>query len=289
MKENFYLVSIGIPFYNCEKYLEFAIKSVINQSYSNWELILLDDGSSDNSINIARKFKDERIKIISDNENKGLVNRLNQLTKLAKGKYYARMDADDIMHIDRIKTQVEFLVCNNEVDVVGSRYYSIDINNNVVGITDVNLNPNSIKSILKYGCFAHPSILGKTEWFRNNPYDEKYNTMMEDYELWLRTVSSSNFSNIIEPLFYYRSVGIPTIRKYIRQTFNVIKVLQKREKYQLTIYDSIYYSLKNFFKILTYCVFYLFGQVNFLVRMRSRAMTTIEVEKATNDISRSIL
>ena len=282
------LVSIGIPFYNCEKYLEFAIKSVINQSYSNWELILLDDGSADNSINIARSFIDKRIKIVSDGENKGLVFRLNQLTKLATGKYYARMDADDIMHFDRIKTQVNFMVNHPDVDVVGSRYYAIDINNKIVGITNVNMNPDSVKSILKSGCFAHPSILGKSEWFRNNPYNEKWNTMMEDVELWLRSVSNSNFKNLSEPLFFYRNVGIPTLKKYVRQTFNVMKVLQMRGKYNINFFDSFFYTIKNSLKIITYCIFYCFGSIDYLIKKRSRKMTSVEIDNTTKDLLKSI-
>ena len=76
------LVSIGIPFYNAEKYLDYAIRSVINQSYSNWELILIDDGSTDRSLEIAKSFSDKRIKVLSDGENKGLILRLNQLTEI---------------------------------------------------------------------------------------------------------------------------------------------------------------------------------------------------------------
>lgn len=287
MTEN-YLVSIGIPFYNCEKYLEFAIKSVINQSYTNWELILLNDGSTDNSLNIVRQFTDKRIRIVSDNENKGLVYRLNELTRLAVGNYYARMDADDIMHYNRIETQLEFMINNPDVDVVGSNYYSIDISNNVIGITNVNPSPDSVNSVLKYGCFAHPSVMGKTEWFRNNKYDEKHNTMMEDYELWLRTVTFSNFKNLKEPLLYYRSVGVPTIKKYIRQTYNVNKVLKQRRKYKLSVVESLYYSALNYLKIALYVVFYIFGQIDYLIKMRSQKMDNKMIELSKQDLLKSI-
>ena len=287
MTEN-YLVSIGIPFYNCEKYLEFAIKSVINQSYTNWELILLNDGSTDNSLNIVRQFTDKRIRIVSDNENKGLVYRLNELTRLAVGNYYARMDADDIMHYKRIETQLEFMINNPDVDVVGSNYYSIDISNNVIGITNVNPSPDSVNSVLKYGCFAHPSVMGKTEWFRNNKYDEKHNTMMEDYELWLRTVTFSNFKNLKEPLLYYRSVGVPTIKKYIRQTYNVNKVLKQRRKYKLSVVESLYYSALNYLKIALYVVFYIFGQIDYLIKMRSQKMDNKMIELSKQDLLKSI-
>ncbi len=283
------LITIGIPFYNAEKYLEQAIHSVINQTYTNWELILLDDGSVDRSLDIAKSFNDPRIKLISDGENKGLVIRLNQLTTLINGIYYARMDADDIMHYERISKQLKFLLNNPEVDVVGSRYYSIDINNKIVGITDVNLTPDSVHSFLKSGCFAHPTILGKSEWFRNNPYNENWNTMMEDYELWLRTISISNFTNIKEPLLFYRSVGVPTLKKYSRQTFNVIKLIQKRKYYNIDFFDMVYYSFVNLLKIIIYFLFYLIGGLEFIVKKRSKSISNKEFDEATKILNISIM
>ena len=100
------LVTIGIPFYNASQFLEYAIKSVINQTYTNWELILVDDGSTDDSLSIARSFNDQRIKILSDGVNKGLVSRLNEIILNSRGSYIARMDADDIMHFERIEKQI---------------------------------------------------------------------------------------------------------------------------------------------------------------------------------------
>ena len=98
------MVTIGLPFYNAEKYLALAIESVLQQTYTNWELLLLDDGSTDNSLSIAQSYaqKDSRIKVISDGKNKNLATRLNELPSLAQGLYLARMDADDIMHSARI-------------------------------------------------------------------------------------------------------------------------------------------------------------------------------------------
>lgn len=118
-----------------------AICSVLNQSYIDWELLLLDDGSTDESLNIAKSFTDGRIKIISDGMNRGLIYRLNESINMARGKFYARMDADDIMHPDRIKKQVECLSRNVRVDVVGTAWYSIDCNNRVFVI----MNPMSFQ------------------------------------------------------------------------------------------------------------------------------------------------
>ncbi len=282
------LVSIGIPFYNAEKYLKEAIQSVINQSYSNWELILLDDGSTDNSLEIAHSFIDKRIKVISDGQNKKLVRRLNELVRLSSGDLYARMDADDIMHFDRIKTQVDFLLNNTDVDVVGSSYYSIDIENNINGVKNMPPKLSTVKDVLKYGCFAHPTVMGRITWFKENLYDEKWTKMMEDFELWIRTVQKSNFRNINKPLLYYRNVGVPTIRKYKSQTFNVIKVIQARDLYNIHLSDSIYYSIKNYLKILTYICFNFVGKVDYLVKKRSIKVSGKELIDGTNDLFISI-
>src|SRR5690606_10265590 len=133
------LISIGIPFYNAEKYLAFAIQSIIVQSYANWELILVDDGSSDNSLKIAQEFarKDIRIRVICDGENKKLPCRLNQIIQQSKGEFIARMDADDIMHPNRLEKQIKFLNENPNIDLVSGSLVSIDSHNNVMGTRGV--------------------------------------------------------------------------------------------------------------------------------------------------------
>lgn len=166
------LVTVGISFYNAERFLDDAIRSVINQIYSEWILVLLDDGSVDNSLGIAAKYSGEsRIKIISDGQNKGLIYRLNQLISMCNTKYFARMDADDIMHPERLQKQIDFLEANPLVDIVGSWAYSIDINNKILGILKTIKNPKSLSNVLEHSCFIHPSIIGKTSWFKKNQYD----------------------------------------------------------------------------------------------------------------------
>lgn len=285
--QNKQLVTIGIPFYNASLYLRDSVQSVINQSYTNWELILLDDGSTDDSLEIAKEFEDERITILSDGENRGLIYRLNQLTALANGEFYARMDADDIMHYNRIKVQVNFLNKHPNVDIVGSNYYLINTKNELIGKVSVNIKPDSIKSILKSGCFAHPSILGRTNWFNRNPYNKMWNRM-EDFELWIRTVQYSTFKNIPEPLLFYRSIGTPTLRKYIKSNIGIIQLLQKRTEYKIHTIDSIYYSFLYLLKILIYIGFYLFGQMSHLIKKRSKKLIPNEVATATEILLRSI-
>ena len=102
------LVSILMPVYNSEKYLREAIKSILNQTFTNFELIIINDGSTDNSLKIIKSFKDNRIKIIKNKGNLGLIKTLNKGIDLAQGKYIARMDADDIAMPKRLEKQIAF-------------------------------------------------------------------------------------------------------------------------------------------------------------------------------------
>ncbi|WP_284237047.1 glycosyltransferase family 2 protein [Paenibacillus glycanilyticus] len=208
------MVTIGIPFYNAGSTLMDAIKSVFAQTYNDWELILLDDGSSDDSLTIARSIEDPRVKILSDGDNKGLPYRLNQMAKLARGKYLARMDADDVMHPERIERQVDYMEQNQEVDVVGTAVYIIDENNDVQGWSALRPIDTDHRNVLTKSLMSHPSVLGHSEWFRNNPYDEIY-VRSEDHELWVRTVGHSTFSRIEIPLLYYRRNSTMNLRNYL--------------------------------------------------------------------------
>ena len=114
------LVSIGMPVFNCEKTLNIAVQSILNQTYSNWELILIDDGSEDKTLEIANSFQDSRIKVIADGRNQQLPIRLNQAIALSRGKYFARMDGDDVSYPERLQRQVEYLEQHPEIDLLGT-------------------------------------------------------------------------------------------------------------------------------------------------------------------------
>lgn len=206
------MITIGIPFFNDESYLDMAIRSVINQTYQDWVLLLVDDGSSDGSLGIAKKYaeKDSRISVISDGENKKLPYRLNQIAQLTKTPYLARMDADDIMHPERIEKQLGILESNQEIDVLGTNAYSIDSNNEIRGVRYEIHAPFELE---KCSGFIHPSITGRTSWFQNNPYDEGLERA-QDSELWHRTRLFSRFYRYNEPLLYYREVSNGYYKKY---------------------------------------------------------------------------
>ena len=123
------LVTIGIPCYNVGRFIALSIKSVLAQTYTNFELIITDDGSTDNTVDEIRKFNDSRIIMIVDGENHGISYRLNQQIDMAKGYIFIRMDGDDIMFPNRVEKQVKYLQEHPNIDVVGTGAVIIDDEN----------------------------------------------------------------------------------------------------------------------------------------------------------------
>ena len=274
------MVTIAIPIYNAESFLRDAIQSVLNQTYRGWTLFLVNDGSTDGSLSIMQEFAalDSRIRIINDGENKGLVARLNQSIALADTKYYARMDADDIMYVTRIEEQVRFLEANPNVDVLGTSIMTIDADNNIIG---------SGLSVGQVESFIHPTVMGRTEWFRNNHYSEKM-VRAEDFELWLRTCKNSEFRSLGQPLLFYREFGVPTLKKTLKSQQTIIKVFCHYKVYN----KSLFWCLKNvvitLIKMGIYIIFSIIGCSNYIVRKRNRIPVPAEECLSIKDLQDSI-
>lgn len=256
------LVTVAIPIYNAEKYLKDAIQSCINQTFMNWELLLMCDGSTDGSTTIAHEMasKDVRIRVVDDAKNKGLVFRLNQSVQLARGNYYARMDADDIMYITRLEKQVHYLNNNTDVDVVGSSSMLIDANNRIIGSADMSHSTSN---------FMHPSIMGHTNWFRSNPYSV-WATRAEDSELWLRTFKKSKFHNIAHPLIFYREFGVPTLSKTLASYITMRKIYKNYKSYDNSFFWYIINYLTSYAKTLIYIILSCCGKTDTILKLRRR-------------------
>ena len=198
------LVTIGIPFYNNKGTLLDAVKSVFAQTFTDWELILLDDGSTDRSLQIAKSIDDPRVRVFSDGENKKLPARLNQIIEMARGKYIARMDADDLCSPKRFEKQVKLLEKNQSLDVLGTGMVYLGENDVPLGHW---LAPPEHADICKepYRTFrlSHGTIIAKKSWLQKNRYGES-TPLAQDFNLWLRTYKHSKFGNVPEALYYYR-------------------------------------------------------------------------------------
>ncbi len=229
-------VSVGIPFYNAERTLADAIRSVFAQTSERWELILVDDGSSDDSLSIAQAVHDPRVTVLSDGVNRGLVSRLNQIAQLARGEYLARMDADDMMHPERLELQVQHLDEKPEVDLVSAGAYTIDADNNLTGTRGLGPLDARPELALRGPPHVHPTVTGRTSWFRLNPYDEAY-VRAEDVELWCRTCAGGQSSplggitvpgcKLDRPLLFYRDTNQLALRPYLKSNQTHRKVIAR--------------------------------------------------------------
>lgn len=209
-------VTIGIPVHNGENYLKQAIVSVLRQTFTDFELIISDDGSSDNSLEVAKQLEDPRIILVSDGKNKGLPYRLNQQVNMARGKYFFRMDADDVMFPTRIEEQVAYLDAHEDIDVIGAKSVIIDENSCVIFQSGKGGHaPQTKEDVMNGNLFIHPTVAGKTAWFRANPYDEQ-KKRSQDYFLWLETVEHSKFALIDKPLIFYRVIKADILTKFKR-------------------------------------------------------------------------
>lgn len=262
------LISIGMPFYNAQQYLGYAIESVLSQTYEKWELVLVDDGSSDNSLAIANMYaeEDSRIRVISDGLNKKLPARLNQLIDESKYKYIARMDADDIMHPERLEKQLSFLETNKCYDLVSTGLVSIDNNNKVKGYRKVGSLYDDFSSIRTSYPIVHPSVMGRRSWFERNRYSEEY-PRAEDFELWTRAISKSDFKMAVLPelLLYYREEGNINKRKMIESYNDLLKIYKK---YNLKEY-LLKIKIKMKAKIFIVNILYHLGQLQKLADRRN--------------------
>jgi len=193
-------VSILLPVYNGQKYLASSIQSVLNQSFKDWEILVINDGSTDESLSIIERFSsiDPRIKIINFEKNVGLVSVLNEGVKQSSGIFLARIDSDDEwIDSDKLKKQVEFLDNHPEYALVGTGATVIDEDGGVIGRINFAEDDKKIrKNILIKNQFIHSSVLVKKEAVEkcySYQQNEKY---VEDYGLWLRVGQVGKFKNL---------------------------------------------------------------------------------------------
>ncbi|HEY7309641.1 MAG TPA: glycosyltransferase family A protein [Gemmataceae bacterium] len=197
-------VSIGLPFLNPGPLLADALRSVFAQTFPDWELVLVDDGSTDCSTTIAQSVRDPRVTLHRHSTNRGLPYCLNSIPSLCRGEYIARFDADDLMHPLRLERQVAFLDAHPEVDVVGCGMWTLDTRDRLTGVRGCEPVDLRFPALLRRKLLlCHPTILARRSWFLRNPYDDAFGRSA-DVELWCRTLSTSSFANLAGPFYFYR-------------------------------------------------------------------------------------
>lgn len=197
-------ITVLMPAFNASKYIATAIQSILTQSFTDFELLIIDDGSTDNSLQVIQSFKDKRIRIIQNEKNLGLIKTLNKGIKSAKGKYIARMDADDISLPQRLEKQFNFLEQNPQFALVGTQATFIRQNQITNKVFEIPTNSEILPIYSLFYCpFVHPSVMIRTDILKNFYYSEDF-TASEDYELWTRILRTYKGKNLAEALLQYR-------------------------------------------------------------------------------------
>lgn len=248
------LVSVIMSVYNAELYLEDAIKSILSQSYENFEFIIINDGSNDKSLDIIRKYKniDNRINLINNSENKGLIYSLNKGLEIAKGKYIARMDADDIALKDRFLKQVKYMENNKDIALLGTNIYMFRNSNKFLKKKwHIINNIEEIRVKMFFGNFiAHPTVMIRKSIL--DKYGLKYNINhrgMEDYGLWIEILKNDSISNLDQALLKYRFLSTSITskeNKNIEERFGPFKNIHEQQLVELGV-DTKY--IREFFEI----------------------------------------
>lgn len=206
MSPNNPLVSVIMPAYNAEKYIEESILSIINQTYQNWELIIINDGSTDQTAQIIQQFvqKDSRLRLSDNGTNKGLIVTRNIGLECAKGKYIANLDSDDIANSDRLEKQVAFLEKNLDYVLLGSACIHIDDKGKKIASVERNIpNEHLITLLLFSNYFINSSIMVRAVVAKEIGYANE-TPLAEDYNFFVSLSEKGKLGNLNSPLVKYR-------------------------------------------------------------------------------------
>jgi glycosyltransferase involved in cell wall biosynthesis len=224
------LVSVILPIYNCQLYIKESVESILNQTFTDFELIIIDDASTDGTFEIVEKIIDPRIRLIKKPKNSGYTESLNLGLELSKGLYIARMDGDDISLPNRFKEQVKLLNENQNIIVCGT-WFQLSHNKQIIK------HPSSHEEIklalLEYCAIGHPTVMFRKEVY--SKYHVKYDSTMEpaeDYNLWVNVLPYGDLFNIPVVHLIYRSHDEQTsIKKKIAQQENSLKAKERLLSY----------------------------------------------------------
>ena len=238
---DFCLVSVVMPVYNSSQTIRRAIESIINQTYVNWELlVILEKETDEDTLNIVREYEksDHRVKAICKTGEKGVASSLNLGLSIAKGTYVARMDSDDYSFQYRLQKQVEYMEGRPDVAVCGSN--CIIVTPNGESFLSLPLDYESIKAaILFQNCIVHPSVMMRKKVFDTNNWTYCESSKAEDYELWLRIINQCVITNIDEPLIKYFYDGIHNTSAPDRIKSDVYNTVNKAYTNLFKNYDLI--------------------------------------------------
>ena len=218
------LVSIIMPVFNTAPYLAESVTSILKQEFTDFEFIIINDGSTDESDRLIRIFEDPRIRYYTNDGNRGLVYTLNRGLELSNGIYIARMDGDDVSMPARLALQIDYLQKHPETDLLATRVELINEHGESAGIWKdeaLHISRESIRSFLPINnCIAHPSVMAKADKLKQYGYDSRQ-SLAEDYDLWLRMCADKlNIDKLDEALVKHRILQSSFTRKRQENVFS---------------------------------------------------------------------
>ena len=239
-----------MPVYNGSEYLDDAIKSILNQTFQNLEFVIIDDGSTDDSLNIIKSYNDNRIRLIENKDNQGQSKTLNKGINLARGTYIARVDQDDISRSDRLEKQLEFMERYSDIDVCGSW---VELMGKYSDVMNLETRSEDIKiSLLTNQNLAHPAVMiRKSTFIKHNLYYDPKFIIANDYDLWVRMFEYCSFANIPEPLVRHRVHHDQFSKKFgDKNSYETNKILKRllnktgvnTNQSSLVIYKKLFYG-----------------------------------------------
>ncbi|CAK2197822.1 glycosyltransferase family 2 protein [Vibrio crassostreae] len=278
-------VTVGLAVYNAGEHLRLAVLSVLNQTYINIEVLVVDDGSEDGCLRFLGDIEDPRLKILSDGANLGLAKRLNQLVNISSGELFFRMDADDIMHPERVEKQVGFMIMNQDIDLVSSNAAYISYDNKYTGHSDCYTQDVFLNFMKNRSGIIHPSVVARRSWFLRNRYDEEMGRA-QDFELWARAFLNNDLKYKIMPeyLLFYRNENSLNRQKYINVFESEKYVFKKLLKFK----HRWFFSMRAYLKLLAVKSIFFFRFEKILLSSNKKATYSKkigdDVEKIVNNL-----
>lgn len=269
------LVCIIMPVYNGENTIHYALNSIVRQTYENWICVIVNDGSTDRTKEILDTIEDKRFKIVHLSHNCGRGAARDEALNRAEGKYLAYLDADDMMHKDKIKTQVEFMESHPEFMLVSCG--GITYNDKFKALCTFNLKSFESVNIMQYGQ-ALPLTLGasmaRLDHAKIFSYNHKLN-VGEDYDYFARYCEGYRYANIGQSLYYYQT-GNVTSKKILYYQFSILKSVGVHWKMGLRL-KALTLLFTSILKIAAYAFLLLFVKANKLAEIRLGGKITNEM------------
>jgi glycosyltransferase involved in cell wall biosynthesis len=213
--------------YNDESHLNQCVESILNQTFKDFEFIIVNDGSTDGSLNIIKSYNDPKIRLINNETNIGLTKSLNKAIKSALGEYIARQDSDDISSPKRLEKQFNYMETHQDVMLLGSSFYIIDDNNQILN-RYIPLKKPKFKDILKTNQFSHGSIMFRKKIVEELGYYNEFFRYAQDYELWLRIMRTYEARNLKDFLYNSREhpgkIGFTKIEQSLLYRLFAVKI-----------------------------------------------------------------